>query len=129
MYKRQGIGSISGTVSDDLKGIDRNQNGIGMLGYKITDLIGKTICQRSGGNGKENVGRNLVGDFVEPFLNTAQRILQTQIKRGAFFRSQVPDLFSFCDTDAPVSYTHLDVYKRQAYPNIRKFAFDNPAKD
>ena len=26
-----GIGSISGTVSDDLKGIDRNQNGIGML--------------------------------------------------------------------------------------------------
>ena len=68
------------------------------------NLIGKTICQRSGGNGKENVGRNLVGDSVETFLNTAQRILQTQIKRGAFFRRQVPDLFTFCDTDAQVKH-------------------------
>ena len=88
--------------TDQLEGVDGDECDSGMFMFEFPNPIAHTAFDRSAAGGKVQSGRHIVRNGIEPFLNPAFGILQTEVKCFSLCNGESPHRLSFCDVNAEV---------------------------
>lgn len=96
------VGDIRCRGTDQLEGVDGDESDSRMFVFEFPNSIAHTAFDRSAAGGKVQSGRHIVRNGIEPFLNPAFGILQTEVECFSLCNGKSPHRLSFCDVNAEV---------------------------
>ena len=98
------VGLVPAKGTHHGEGVHRHQHGVRVLPHKAADLLQQAAGHSLRLGGEVGVPRHLVGDAMEPVLDPAEGVLQTQVQGGSLLGGQPPHRLSLGNADAPVQH-------------------------